>query len=377
MAGSSPLKILHVLRAPVGGLFRHVLDLAQGQAARGHNVGIVAAATDNAVANEKLTKLAPTLSLGVSRIPMQRQLGLGDLAAVRHVARCIVATSPDVVHGHGAKGGAFARLASNGRRIRVYTPHGGSLHYGSLTPQGLIYGMAERALMRRTELFLFESAFAREAFIAKIGTPRAPVQVVHNGVSADEFRPVEPAASASDIVTVGELRHIKGIDVLIDAVALLAARGRALTAAIVGAGPDERALRALVEQRGLSAAVQFAGYQPARHAFAMGRLMIVASRAESLPYIVLEAAAAGLPMIATAVGGIPEVFGPDHRLVAPGDPQALAQAMAAALDDPAAAQASAGRLRERVKAQFSQDSMVDGVLTAYGIAISAKFQRSH
>src|SRR5687767_13023720 len=157
---AQPLKILHVLRAPVGGLFRHVLDLAQGQAARGHRVGILAASGGGPVADGKLMELADRLSLGVTRIPMQRQPGIGDAAAVRHVARSIAAAMPDVVHGHGAKGGAYARLASAGRAIRAYTPHGGSLHYGRRTPQGIVYGFAERVLMRRTELFLFESAFA-------------------------------------------------------------------------------------------------------------------------------------------------------------------------------------------------------------------------
>ena len=145
---NAPLKILHVLRAPVGGLFRHVLDLAAGQAARGHAVGIVAAsAPDNIAANAKLAALEGRLTLGVSRIPMQRQVGLGDAAAVRHVAACIEATKTEVVHGHGAKGGAYARLASPAGKIRVYTPHGGSLHYGRNTPRGMFYGAAERWLM--------------------------------------------------------------------------------------------------------------------------------------------------------------------------------------------------------------------------------------
>ncbi len=88
---------------------------------------------------------------------------MGDVAAVRHVAKAIAATGPDVVHGHGAKGGAFAgsRRAAG---IRVYTPHGGSLHYGRWTPQGMVYGAAERILMRRTDLFLFESKFARQTY---------------------------------------------------------------------------------------------------------------------------------------------------------------------------------------------------------------------
>jgi glycosyltransferase involved in cell wall biosynthesis len=371
------LKILHVLRAPVGGLFRHVLDLAEGQAARGHRVGIVAAEGGGAPAEEKLAALAPKLALGVSRIPMQRQLGLGDITAVRQVGHCIEAFRPEVVHGHGAKGGAYARLASGRHAIRAYTPHGGSLHYGSNTPQGIVYGRAERLLMARTDLFLFESAFARDAFAAKIGPPREPVRVVHNGVSTAEFEPVKPDPDAVDLLAIGELRHIKGIDVLIEALALLAGQGRKLTATIVGEGPDGPALQALAQERGLADAVRFMGYMPARRAFALGYLLVVASRAESLPYIVLEAAAAGVPMLATNVGGIPEVFGDGAALVPPGDPQQLAHAIAATIEHPAETAEAASRLRTRVRSAFSQDAMVDGVLAAYKQAIAAKFQRSH
>ena len=145
----TPLKILHVLRAPLGGAFRHVLDVAQGQAARGHQVGIVVASGGSANAEERLNALAGHMALGISRIPMQRQPGLSDVMAVRFVMRTVAALKPDVVHGHGAKGGAFARLAAKSPAIRVYTPHGGSLHYGRNTPAGMIYGAAERFLMRR------------------------------------------------------------------------------------------------------------------------------------------------------------------------------------------------------------------------------------
>ena len=377
MADRAPLKILHVLRAPVGGLFRHVLDLAQGQAERGHRVGIVAAETAaGSMADAKLTALAPQLSLGASRISMQRQIGFGDAAAVRHVSQVIASAGGDVVHGHGAKGGAYARLARS-TGIRVYTPHGGSLHYGRWTPRGLVYGAAERILMRRTDLFLFESDFARSTYQASIGMPRGIVRVVPNGVSAAEFQPVASTGSRTDLVIIGELRHIKGIDVLIEAIDQIVTGGRIVTATIVGDGPDATALRQLATQRGLSQAIRFAGYHPARHAFSLGRLLVVPSRAESLPYVVLEAAAAGIPMVATRVGGIPEVFETPERLVAPGDATALSRAIIAALDDLPGAQAVAARLRDRVRALFSQDSMVEGVLAAYGEAIKAKFPRPH
>jgi len=203
---------------------------------------------------------------------------------------------------------------------------------------------------------------------ARIGAPTAPVEVIHNGVAAAEFTPVTPAADASDVVFVGELRHLKGVDVLIEALSLLVADGRPVSATIVGSGPEAAEFQALARARGLAA--KFPGAVTAREAFSRGRLLVVPSRAESLPYIVLEAAAAGLPMLTTKVGGIPEIFGPQAgELLPPGDSARLAAAIRAALDDPAAAQASAQTLRERVRAQFSTTAMVESVLAAYGAAL--------
>ena len=125
------------------------------------------------------------------------------------------------------------------------------------------------------------------------------MRVVHNGVADAEFLPVKTAPDATDLVFVGELRKLKGVDVLIEAMARLARDGRKLTATIVGDGADRGAFEAAVAAHDLAAAVQFVGAKPARAAFALGRLLVVPSRAESLPYIVLEAAAAGLPIIAT------------------------------------------------------------------------------
>ena len=367
-ASAGPLSILHVFRAPVGGLFRHVLDLVRGQAAAGHRVGIVAdATTGGGRAEAALTEIAPLLALGITRVAMSRHLGVSDVTAVRRVAQVIRASGADVVHGHGAKGGAYARLAGS-RALRAYTPHGGSLHFDPRTPIGFVYLTLERALLRRTDLILFESAYAREVYHARIGTPAAPVQVIHNGVTTAEFAPVTPAADASDVVFVGELRRLKGVDVLIEALSLLAAGGRSVSATIVGSGPEATEFQALARTRGLAA--KFPGAMPARDAFARGRVLIVPSRAESLPYIVLEAAAAGLPMLATNVGGIPEIFGPQAgQLLPAGDAGSLAAAIRAALDDPAAAQASAQKLRERVRAEFGAEAMVGGVLAAYRSAL--------
>ena len=153
--------------------------------------------------------------------------------------------------------------------------------------------------------------------------------------------------------------------------------GRPVTAVFAGDGPDRATLEQLVATAGLTSSIRFLGHAPARQAFAEGHVLAVPSRAESLPYIVLEAAGAGLPILTTRVGGIPEIFGSPDALLPPGDAQALADAILAKLIDPAGARAAAQALRERVGREFSQDAMVDGVLAAYGEAIERKFRRSH
>jgi glycosyltransferase involved in cell wall biosynthesis len=111
---------------------------------------------------------------------------------------------------------------------------------------------------------------------------------------------------------------------------------------------------------------------PAQRAFSLGRLLLVPSRSESLPYIVLEAAGAGIPVIATEVGGIPEIFGPQSSaLVSPNDPVALAAAIIAALDNLEGMRHAAQALRSRVQTHFSMHSMVDGVLASYREALRA------
>ena len=370
----TPLNILHVLRTPVGGLFRHVRDLARGQAARGHRVGVIAdSGTGGRAADALLRELEPVLALGASRTSMPRQPGPTDLTALAHVMERIAATRADVVHGHGAKGGTYARLAPNTRRaIRVYTPHGGSLHYSAASLSGRVFLGIERLLTRRSHSLIFESAYSAETFAKKIGAARGVARIVHNGVAPAEFDAVMPIADASDLLFIGELRVLKGVDLLIEAVALLRDAGRPVTLTVVGDGPDRDQFVEVAVRHGLDRAIVFAGAMPARQAFARGRVVVIPSRAESLPYIVLEAAAAGKPLIATYVGGIPEIFGPlGPSLVPPENARSLADAIRQSLEAPDKAAATASALRSRVAEEFSVDRMVDQVLAAYAKALKA------
>lgn len=376
------LRIFHILRSPVGGLFRHVRDLAGGQAARGHAVGIIADATTGAAQAETLlAALAPALSLGVHRIAMHRNPHPSDLEAQRAIGRITAGAQAEVLHGHGSKGGLFARLPGvlprlrRGGPVRVYTPHGGSLHFTPGTRGHGPFTLAERMLERGTDLFLFESRFAEQRYRSMIRKTGRLSRVVYNGLHAEEFQPVPPAADASDLLFIGELRILKGIDTLIAASRLIADQaGRDPTITLVGAGPDESALRALVAAQGLEGTIRFAGAMPAREAFPLGRLLVVPSRMESFPYIVLEALAAGMPVVATRVGGIPEIFGPDtERLVPPDQPMALAAAIRRRQAEIAARDTALGtRLQARVHGNFTVDAMVDAAVDAYRLALARR-----
>jgi glycosyltransferase involved in cell wall biosynthesis len=364
-----PLRILHAVRAPVGGIFRHILDLANGQADRGHHVGIIAdSLTGGERAEAALKEIAPRLKLGVHRLAIHREPFPTDVLVWAHFMRLIHGLKPDVLHGHGAKAGVFIRLKPRSPdTIRVYTPHGGSLHYPLSTLKGALYSRLERALMNSTDLFLFESAFARDTYQRTIGTPKGLVRCVFNGVTADEFDPVAKAADATDIVYVGEFRHIKGTDLLIDAVARLRADGKRVTLTLAGDGEELESLKAQIRKLGLAETVRFIGHVKARYGFSKGRVLVVPSRGDSMPYVVIEAAAAGIPMVAANVGGIPEIFGSDHTdaLFAPNIVGAMADAIETALEDPDRAQLRARSLRERIFQHFSQKAMVEGVLAGY------------
>jgi hypothetical protein len=120
-ASDQPLRILHAVRAPVGGIFRHILDLANGQVDRGHHVGIIAdSLTGGERAQVALQEIAPRLKLGVHRIAIRREPFPTDILVWMQFMRLVWKLKPQVLHGHGAKAGAFIRLKSrSGETIRV------------------------------------------------------------------------------------------------------------------------------------------------------------------------------------------------------------------------------------------------------------------
>jgi glycosyltransferase involved in cell wall biosynthesis len=343
MADDGPLRIIHCFRSPIGGIFRHVRDLAEFHAKAGHDVGIVCdSLTGGAFEDRLFDEIRPYLSLGLVRLPISRAVSPRDIGAFWNSYREIKSLQPDVLHGHGAKGGAIARLIGSALRVnryrvaRLYSPHGGSLHYDRRTLAGFAILAAERLLEPLGDGLVFVCDFEREAYEARVGKPRVRTQRIYNGIHDRDFETVYSRADAVDFLYIGMLRDLKGPDVFVDAFARTERLvGRPLSALMIGDGPDKEKYEHMMLRWGLGRRIGMLPAIKARDAFALARNVVVPSRAEAMPYIVLEALAARKTVIASRVGGIPEVLGRNSiALAEPGDADSLAEVMAQAVSDP-------------------------------------------
>lgn len=376
MSDMTGLRIVHVLRAPMGGVLRHVRDLALAQADRGHLVGLICDVPGTDGYNETmLEQLAGDLPLGLHQVAMARAVGFGDIASARATLSVLKRLKPDIVHGHGAKGGVYARAVGalanrDARPARLYSPHGGSLHFDPQSRKGKLYFTVERMLERACETILFVADYERSVYATKIGEPRCTTQVVHNGLTPAEFEPVITARDAAAFLFIGEIRMLKGPDLFVDAIAALRAGGHEnVDAVMVGAGPDRAAIAARIDAQGLSDVITMRDPMPARDAFCLARTVVMPSRAEAMPYIVLEALAAGKPLIATNVGGIPEIMGRSSAALVEPAMAPLTETMRRSLDQP-------GWLGNQMvpvttlKSRFSAAVMAESIVNAYREALT-------
>ena len=365
------MKIIHCFREPVGGLFRHVCDLARHQSAQGHEVGFICDSTTGGQdADMTLQALSADLSLGMFRLPMAREMGPSDVATTLKVRQHIRRLGPDLIHAHGAKGGAYARLSRllpgmSSARV-VYCAHGGSLHYDPSSLKGRIFFLVERALEQLTDGIIFVCAFEETAYANKVGAPRIRSRIIHNGIAPSERIPVPPAPDATDFLYIGAMRDLKGPDLLLDAVGLMTEKGVNISLTMVGDGPDKPRYEEMAARASLAGRVRFYPQMPARQAFALGHCVVLPSRAESFPYIVLEAIGAAKPLIASKVGGVPEIFGAHaDQLFAPGDAVALADKMDEFIENRKYFNDLKEHLHDVVSERFSIDAMSRSVMGFY------------
>jgi glycosyltransferase involved in cell wall biosynthesis len=198
------------------------------------------------------------------------------------------------------------------------------------------------------------------------------IRFIPNGIPEQHRRGTDVRAElgiapdAPVIGAVGQLREEKALDVLIDAAGRLAPRVDGLTVLLPGAGPEEAALREAAA--GLDGTVRFLGLRDdIPDVLAAMDVAVCCSHREGSPLSVMEYMAAGLPVVATRVGGVPDIVidGEQGVLVAPGDAGALAAALGELLGDPARREAMGARARERQREEFDLDVMVGRVQELY------------
>ncbi|KQV81993.1 glycosyltransferase [Rhizobium sp. Root1220] len=373
MANQRPLRIIHCFRSPVGGIFRHVRDLVLEHSKAGHEVGILCDSSTGGKLEDRLfDEIRPHLALGLTRVPIRRSVSLSDIGVIWETYKNIKSLRPDVLHGHGAKGGVLARLAGSALRVnryrvaRLYTAHGGSLHYSRRSFLGQFVLRMERLQEYFTDALVFICEYERDAYIKKVGRPRTETRLIYNGIADRDFELIPTRSDAVHYIYVGMLRDLKGPDLFVDAFAK-AERivGRPLSALMIGDGPDRDRYRDMMVERGLGKRIGMLPAMRVQQAFAMSQNLVVPSRAEAMPYIVLEGLGAGKTIIATRVGGIPEALGRDSPALArPEDADDLARVMADAIRIPGWHEAIMPPI-EQVKSIFSASVMATDVLRLY------------
>lgn len=359
-AAPRPLAILHVAApARVGGLERVVRSLCAGHRARGHRVHLLAV-VDPGEAEHPLVAPLTEAGVEVRVLEIPARAYLRERAAMRALCGSI---RPDVVHTHGYRpdlvDGSVARSLGI---ATVATVHG--FVRGSW--KGRAYEWLQRRSYRRFDAV---AAVSRPQVAELAASGVSPERIHHLPNAWAAHAPPLPAGAARarlgvpegvfHVGWVGRLGREKGADVLLDALALLG--DLPLVASIVGAGREEEALRAQAEALGIADRVRWHGLiAEAGPLFSAFDAFVLSSRTEGTPIALFEAMEAGAPVVATAVGGVPDVVSPAEALLVPAeDPARLAEALRGVRSDPAAAAARARAAGSRLREAFGADPWLD------------------
>lgn len=304
-----PLKIALVLETSGGGSGRHALDLAEGLAQVGHDVTVVwspVRAQDDF--RDRLVALTGITNLP---LPMQRAVGLDDLRSLRALKALLQAHGPfDVVHGHSSKAGALIRLLPRSvPGARIYTPHA----FRTMDPEmgrraRRIYGTIEQLLAPRGDRIITVSA-AEHDHASGLGINTRKLTTVVNGATlpgdANRDRARALMGLSPDDVAVGFIGRLdqqKDPLRFVEAVSLAAQKAPNLRGLVIGDG----ALRATAEALNTENALNFMGWQDGPALFPGLDVFCMTSHYEAMPYTLLEALHAGVPIVTTAVGGVKE-----------------------------------------------------------------------
>ena len=378
MGQRGKMRILIVLEPSGGGSGRNALDLVEATLDRGHDTHLVYSAKRmDPLFARRLSAICPSRR---HRVDMDRAPGPRDLFALRGLRRILRRLGPfDVIHAHSSKAGALTRLLPRRYGARIYTPHA----FRTMDPacRGIsraVFGGVEGALARwATDALICVSPDERvEA--QRLRAPLDRTHLVPNGVPpANPTAPVSRSdlnLSPTDVVFgfVGRLSAQKDPLAFVDAIERIKDLPH-IRAIIVGAGELEAPLQQQINAMGLGEVIHCVGQDDAARYYPLFDVFVLTSRYESMPYVLIEAAEAGLPMIATDVSTADSFIadGQNGLIVPRADlATALPEAMEALIqpDQRSAMTAQAARLRGR----YSLDRMVDQTLAVYQAALDGR-----
>jgi glycosyltransferase involved in cell wall biosynthesis len=366
-ADAARILLIAAATSGTGGSEHHIADLLRHLPARGFEVSLLCPPGGD------LTRLAQSLGVRVENAPVASGF---PVAGVRAVRSLVAHVRPHIVHAHGSRAAFYARLGDpSAARRCVYTLHG--IEAGLNDPPLVRYRRmgVGRLLRSRTARFVCVcDADCQKGTQLGLLDPERSV-TIHNGIEMPE--PVEDGRFRGElgvgdraplVLSVGQFREQKDQHTLIEAWARVSVRFPSATLALVGSGPLESKLRDLANDRSVAHTLRFVAPRPdLRPAYTDADSFVLSSRWEGLPYVVLEAMAHGLPVISTAVDGIPEAV-IDRRtglLVPPADPRVLAEALMWAIAEPDKAARLGAAGRARVEAEFGLEPMVEKIAALY------------
>jgi glycosyltransferase involved in cell wall biosynthesis len=379
-----PLRILEVLEPSGGGSGRHFVDLCAGLKARGHTVTAVYSPVR---AEARFVRELMGLDLAkVIALPMLRAVGPKDYASWRALNRLIRDEGPfDIIHGHSSKAGALTRLRLPGPHIpRIYTPHAFRTMDPTLSSKGrLVFGAIEGLLGRFLTDRLICVSGNEYAHALGLGIPATKLSVVVNGVGTmPSGRRTEIRGQfgiPQDALVfgfIGRLSAQKAPERLIAAFAAIAGTVPEARLLIIGSGELESDVRRQIAAGAIADRVVIDADLPGSEALQALDVLVMTSRYEAMSYVMLEGAAAGLPLILTDVGGTSNVLDDDvNGLVVPNidDTVPLAVAMAKLRDTATRARlVAAARGRS---GRYGVDAMVDQTLDVYRQALADRQAR--